>query len=102
MLPRLREQDQTMADDIDKLRAVLDHHPWLADALREGDWWPLDDGTVRFRAKVPPGEDTLAGLAALADVVGCELTVGAAPDNEDPEGDPLSLDDLRRAGWPDR
>lgn len=83
------------AVEIEQLHTVFNDHPWLIDALREADWWKLEDGTVRFHAVVPHNDDTAAGFAALAETLGCELRVGGE-EAEDPDGEPVAFDDLRQ------
>lgn len=59
--------------DLDGLCEVFTDHPWLAEAVSNGAWWARLDGSVRV---IAPLEDPLAvqaGLAALADVLGCRV-----------------------------
>ena len=59
--------------DLERLSQVLTDHPWLAEAMSNGAWWS-SDGSVRVVAPVEDPLEVRAGLAALAEVLGCEAT----------------------------
>lgn len=86
--------------DRDRLARVFADYPWLVDALQEAEYWPQDDGRLRFQARFEDfGPETQEGLRALADALRLEvreLPPSAEPMRPTPEEPPMSYEELRR------
>lgn len=85
--------------DVERLHRVLADHPWLAEALRQADWWIHEDGSFEFRTRVDDRVGIRAVIGALAEALGLEvneLPAGAEPIMSDPEHPPIRFEDLPR------
>lgn len=77
------------------LERVLDEHPWLVDAVDEGDFWPQPDGSVKFSIQAPTTERTVAGLTAFLEALGFEVDRSSTAEEPPlPDEPPVRFEDV--------